>query len=310
MLTTQAKAVLADLARKSSAQIDPADDAQKLAQARALTGSLADYSGTAPAEVTAEEVELDDLAGPIRVRLYRPGEGGECLLIWYHGGGAMAGSLDSHDTALRQLSAATGRVIASVDYRLAPEHVSPAPQQDCIAATRALLARAREFGCDPDRVAIGGDSIGGLFAAVVAIALRDAGEAMPSAMIMLYPNTDLRPDRPFASLDSEAGNVMTRESLAYENTLFVPRVEDRTDPSVSPLLAPDLSRLPSTLLVLCEHDPLRDEGEAFGRRLAEAGVRLEQRLYPGMIHGFLQMDGWIETAADLRTDIAHFLSSH
>jgi len=310
MLTTEAKAVLADLARKSAVQIEPADAAQKLAQARALTGSLKDYSGSAPEDVAAEEMTTDGPAGPIPARLYRPGKGGNRLLVWYHGGGAMAGSLDSHDMALRQLSSATGRVIASVDYRLAPEHISPAPQEDCIAATRALIGCAAELGCDPDRVAIGGDSIGGLFAAVVAIALRDAGEPVPSAVVMLYPNTDLRPDRPFASLDSEAGHVMTRESLAYENSLFVPRVEDRTDPFVSPLLAPDLSRLPPTLLVLCEHDPLRDEGEAFGRRLAEAGVRLEQRLYPGMIHGFLQMEGWIKAAADLRTDIAHFLSSH
>ena len=229
------------------------------------------------------------------------------MLVWYHGGGAMAGSLDSHDTALRQLCVGTGRLVASVDYRLAPEHASPAPQEDCIAATRALMARAKEFGCDPARVAIGGDSIGGLFAAVVALALRDAGTPIPERLVMLYPNTDLRPDRDFASLRTESGKVMTQASLDYENGLFVPDPAKRADPIVSPLLAPDLSRLSPTLLVTCERDPLRDEGEALAARLKEGGVSVTRRRFDGMIHGFLQMDGWIPAAKDLRAAVAEFL---
>ena len=324
MPNPEAQAVLADLARKKAVQTEPEDAEQELAQARAMTGSLADYSGEAPVGVDSEDILVERPAGrydetrgggsgepaaePIKVRLYRPAAPHRGLLVWYHGGGAMAGSLDSHDTALRQLAATTGRLLASVDYRLAPEHVSPAPQEDCIAATRALILRARELGCDPRRVAIGGDSIGGLFAAVVALALRDAGEAMPDKLVMLYPNTDLRPDRPFASLASEAGNVMSEASLAYENGLFVPDPAGRADPVVSPLLAPDLSGFPETLLVTCENDPLRDEGEAFARRLEEAGVVTVTQRFDAMIHGFLQMDGWIGEAVALRQTVARFLA--
>lgn len=308
MMDEAAKAVLADLARKKAVQTEPRDEAQKLAQARAMTGSLTDYSGQPPEGVSSEEVAVPGPAGPITVRLYRPAGTPRGMLVWYHGGGAMAGSLDSHDVALRQLCEATGRLVASVDYRLAPEHVSPAPQADCIAATRALMAQASEFGCNPARVAIGGDSIGGLFAAVVALALREAGAPMPERLVMLYPNTDLRPGRPFASLKAESGNVMTETSLAYENGLFVPDPEDRRDPAVSPLLAPDLSGLPPTLLLTCEHDPLRDEGEAFAARLAEARVPVTAHRFAGMIHGILQMDGWIGAAGALRGKVADFLA--
>ncbi|MER0238479.1 alpha/beta hydrolase [Fulvimarina sp. MAC8] len=310
MLSDKAKEVLADLARKAGVQIAARDEAQKLEQARALTGAMADYSGSAPDGILTEDTQVSGPAGDIRVRLYKPAMAERTkLLVWYHGGGAMAGSLDSHDTALRQLCAATKRTIASVDYRLAPEHVSPAPQEDCIAATRALMKNAGDFGCDGKGIAIGGDSIGGMFAALVAIALRDAGETMPEAMIMLYPNTDLRQDRDFPSLKSESGHVMTEESLAYENSLFVPNAADRGSPTVSPLIAEDLSGLPRTLLVTCEHDPLRDEGKAFGERLSEAGVPLESERLDGMIHGVFQMAGWIDEGSEVHKKVGEFLRS-
>ncbi|MBO0661947.1 alpha/beta hydrolase [Jiella sp. MQZ9-1] len=308
MLSPDAQTVLDDLARKKAVQVEPRDPAQTLAQARAMTGSLADYSGEPPADIRSEMIEVDGPVGPIPVRLYRPADGGRAMLVWYHGGGAMAGSLASHDVAMRQLTQATGRLVASIDYRLAPEHISPAPQEDCIAATKALMAKAKDFGCDPARVAIGGDSIGGLFAAVVALSLRDASAALPAALVMLYPNTDLRPDRPFASLKTESGHVMTEASLAYENGLFVPDPAARARPEVSPLLAPDLSGLPATLIVTCEHDPLRDEGEAFAARLIEAGIAVEARRIDGTIHGILQMAGWIQAGSHLRLAISEFLA--
>ncbi|MDY8111061.1 alpha/beta hydrolase [Fulvimarina sp. 2208YS6-2-32] len=308
MLKPQAKQVLDDLGRKASVQVTPRDAAQRLEQARAMTGAMADYSGSAPDGILDEEIEVAGAAGPVKVRLYKPTmvERSQ-LLIWYHGGGAMAGSLDSHDTALRQLCRASGRVIASVDYRLAPEHISPMPQNDCIAATKDLMDRVSELGCELSGIAIGGDSIGGMFAALVAIALRDAGEALPDMMVMLYPNADLRPDRDFASLKSESGHVMTQASLIYENTLFVPDEPGRAAPDVSPLMAPDLTGLPRTLLVTCEHDPLRDEGEAFGERLEEAGIAVRRHRLDGMIHGIFQMAGWIDEGSELQEMVAAFL---
>ncbi|MEN3794064.1 alpha/beta hydrolase [Fulvimarina sp. MAC3] len=310
MLSDQAKSVLADLARKVGVQAAPRDEAQKLEQARALTGAMADYSGSPPDGILTEDIELDGPAGAIGVRVYRPAMAeNPKLLIWYHGGGAMAGSLDSHDTALRQLCGATGRTIASVDYRLAPEHVSPAPQEDCIAATRALMAQASGLSCAKSGITIGGDSIGGMFAALTAIALRDAGDPLPDAIVMLYPNTDLRPDRDHPSLRSEAGHVMTEESLLYENALFVPNEADRSLPAVSPLMAGDLAKLPRTLLVTCEHDPLRDEGEAFANRLAEAGVTVDHQRFEGTIHGIFQMAGWIDEGKEAQKMIGKFLDA-
>ena len=310
MLSDQSKDVLADLARKAGVQVEPRDAAQKLEQARALTGAMADYSGSPPDGVLTEDLTVEGPAGDIRVRLYRPAMAeNPKLLIWYHGGGAMAGSLESHDTALRQLCAATKRAIASVDYRLAPEHVSPAPQEDCIAAMRALMNKTSELRCDRAGIAIGGDSIGGMFAALTAIALRDAGETMPDAMVMLYPNTDLRPDRDFPSLKEESGHVMTEDSLLYENSLFVPNAEDRSSPAVSPAMAETLSGLPRTLLVTCEHDPLRDEGEAFAKRLEDADVRTEHQRLEGTIHGVFQMAGWIDEGRQVQKTIGTFLDA-
>ncbi|RFC66029.1 alpha/beta hydrolase [Fulvimarina endophytica] len=310
MLKDQAREVLDDLARKSRVQIEPNGEAQTLAQARAMTASMADYSGSAPDSVISEDIEVPGGDGDIPVRLYRPAMVESArLLVWYHGGGAMAGSLDGHDKPLRQLCAATGRVIASVGYRLAPEHPSPAPQDDCIAATRHLMAKAGELRCEPSGIAIGGDSIGGLLAAVTVLALRQDDAELPSALVMLYPNTDLRPDRDCPSLREQSGHVMTEESLLYENGLFVPEPLDRSDAKVSPHLARDLYGFPRTLIVTCEHDPLRDEGEAFAGRLEESGCSVEHERLDGMIHGVLQMAGWIDEAAKLQARIADFLSA-
>lgn len=284
MLHPFAKEVLEDLDRKSRVQVTSQNDAQKLAQARAMTASLADYSGEPPTDVKTE----DGAAGDVGVRFYHPPSKASELLIWYHGGGAMAGSLDSHDVALRQLCEMTRWSIASVDYRLAPEHPSPAPQDDCLAATRELMTLPYK------QFALGGDSIGGMFAIITAMRLRDEGGPRPDAVVALYPNTDLTPTRDFPSLRQESGHVMTRESLEYEHGLFVPDPADRLDPIVSPLHAPDLTNLPPMRIVTCEHDPLRDEGEAMVARLRDAGNDVTHHRLPGMVHGLLQMRGWID----------------
>ncbi|MEX6508837.1 alpha/beta hydrolase [Jiella sp. M17.18] len=308
-LDPEAQAVLDELARRQQAQPEPRSDAETLANARAMTNGLADFSGPAAPMAKITDIAIEGAGAAIPVRLYRSTDRPRLpLLVWYHGGGGMAGSLESHHAALAQLAEATGRAVASVGYRIAPEHPYPAPPADCLAATRALIARAAALGCDPARIAIGGDSIGGLFAAHVALSLRNAGTAMPQALVMLYPNTDLRPGRPWSSLTDESGHVMTVESLAYENDLYIPAVADRYSPGASPLLAPDLSGLPPTLLVTSEHDPLRDEGEAFAARLGEAGVAVTHAREQGMIHGFLQMGGWIRRTAALRARIAAFLA--
>lgn len=308
MIHPQAEAVLDELARRAAAQPEPKDAAQKLAQARALTAGIADFSGVAPAMARIETLAAPGPRGPVPLRLYRPGAADRSpLLVWFHGGGAMAGSLDTHDAPLRQLAAATGWSIGSVGYRMGPENPYPAAHEDCLAATAYLATEADALGLDPARVVVGGDSIGGLFAASVSRLARDAGAPRLAGTVMLYPNTDLRPDRPHASLMAEEGKVMTRGQMAYENNLYIPNVADRHTELASPLLAKDLSGLPPSLLLVCEHDPLHDEGIAYGDRLEATGVAIETVRLEGMIHAVFQMAGRIDAANDVVCAVRRFL---
>ena len=308
MIDPQAIAVLEELARRAAAQPEPKDAAEKLALAREMTAGIADFSGGAPRMAKVETIEAPGPRGAVPVRLYRPTEADRSpLLVWFHGGGAMAGSLDTHDTPLRQLAVATRWPIASVGYRMGPEYPYPAAHEDCWAATVYLANEADALGLDPARVVVGGDSIGGLFATTVSRLARDAGAPPLAGTVMLYPNTDLRPDRPHASLVAEEGNVMTRASMAYENDLYIPNIADRQTELASPLLARDLSGLRPTLLLVCEHDPLRDEGVAYGDRLAAAGVATETVRMEGMIHAAFQMAGRIDAANGVVLAVRRFL---
>ncbi len=308
MIDPQAKSVLDELGRRAAAQPDPKDAAEKLSQARTMTAGIADFSGVAPKMAKVETLKAPGPRGPIPLRLYRPTDADPLpLLVWFHGGGAMAGSLDTHDAPLRQLAAATGWAVASVGYRMGPEDPYPAAHEDCLAATTYLAKEADGLRLDPGRLVVGGDSIGGLFAATVARLARDAGGPHLDGTVMLYPNTDLRPKRQHASLVEEEGNVMTRASMAYENDLYIPNIADRETALASPLLAEDLYGLPPTLLVLCERDPLRDEGEAYGQRLASAGVALERVRMDGIIHAVFQMAGRIDAAAEVVSSVRRFL---
>lgn len=308
MIDPQAKAVLDDLARRKAAQSAPADGREALAKAREMTNGLADFGAPKVDLASVEDLDCPGRGGPVPVRLYRPSDRRPLpLLVWFHAGGAIAGSIEVHDEPCRALAAESGWALASVGYRLAPEHPFPAALDDCRDAVAALVDRAAALGPDAGRLAVGGDSIGGLFAARVAILARGGGGPAIAGTLHLYPNTDLTPDRAFASLETEEGNVMTRDSLAYENDLFVPDRAARATPAVSPLLEPDLSGLPPALVVTCERDPLRDEGEAYAERLSRAGVTVTHVAFPGMIHGFLQMGGRIDATARLRAEVSAFL---
>ena len=303
----QAQAVLDEIAAASKGRAAPRNAAEQLAQARADTASLTRFSAPPPTGLGVEEREAPGRGGhAIPLRVYRP-EGASRLLVWFHGGGAIAGSLDTHEAPLMALAKRTGRTIVSVGYRLAPETRYPGQHEDCFDAARFLAEGGLGEPAGP--WAIGGDSIGGLYATATARALREAGiHPLPQAQVLLYPNTDLRDTRAHASLEENEGRIMTRDSLGYEADQSVPRHADRLKPHVSPLTAGDLTGQPPCFLALCEADPLRDEGEAYGDRLAAAGVPLERRRYPGMIHAFLQMNGRIDRAHDLMDDIAAFLT--
>jgi acetyl esterase len=175
--------------------------------------------------------------------------------------------------------------VLAVDYRLAPEHRFPAAADDAVAAFRWALGEAPAFGCDSARVAVAGDSAGGNLSAVVSLVTTREGGARPAAQLLVYPATDLLNRHPSYRLFAD-GYFLTAAEMDWYTSHYVPERADARDPRASPLLAPDLSGLPPAIVLTAGFDPLRDEGEAYAKRLEEARVPVWLRRYPGLIHGF------------------------
>jgi acetyl esterase len=249
---------------------------------------LAPLAVDAPATVRATDVTLAGAAGPLRARLYVPDEAaaGGPLLVYYHGGGWVEGSAATHEPSCRLLAHLAGVRVLSVDYRLAPEHPFPAAADDATAAYRDVRARAGDFGADPARVAVGGDSAGGNLAAVVALDLR-GDPAAPAFQLLIYPALDMSRRHP-SRLRFGEGFVLTEENMVWYEDQYVPDRARRADPRVSPLLAADLAGLPPAHVATALADPLRDEGEAYAERLRAAGVRVALHRHP-QVHGFFNV---------------------
>ena len=209
-------------------------------------------------------------------------------LVYFHGGGWVIGDLDTHDVLCRQLTAEAGITVASVDYRLAPEHKFPAAVDDAWEATRWVASVADLLGIDARRLAVGGDSAGGNLAAVVALLARDAGAPAIAFQALLYPVTDLSAESRSYN-DFADGYMLTRDSMRWFAAQYLAGKDEAMDWRASPLRAATLSGLPPALIVTAGFDPLRDEGEAYARRLRDAGVRVDYACYGGMLHGFVGM---------------------
>jgi acetyl esterase len=229
--------------------------------------------------------------GSLEGRLYRPGPGeAAALTVFLHGGMWTVGGLDSHDRLCRRLALGTGSAVLAVDYRRAPEHPAPAAVDDAVAALRwAADRRAGLAGNGGCPLLVAGDSSGGNLAALACVRLRDQGAPLPRAQVLAYPNTDLTLSRPSAK-EKATGWGITTDVIAWGIEFWVPDPVRRADPAVSPLFEPDLAGLPAALIVTAEHDPLRDEGEAYAARLEAAGTPVLLRREPAMIHGFLTLD--------------------
>jgi acetyl esterase len=261
-------------------------------EARELMASLAPLTGPVEEVAAVEDITVPGPHGPMAVRLYRPtGAAGAVeepppLLIWFHGGGWVLGDLASADGTARLLSNGAGVMVASVDYPLAPEHPYPAPHQACYAAARWLSENAPAIGADPGRIAVGGDSAGGNLAAVTALLARDRGGPPLRSQLLIYPCTDALMSYP-SMVENAEGYFLTRAAMQWFYSHYLGAAQDAAkDPSVSPLYADDLAGLPPALIITAQFDPLRDEGEAYGRRLQEAGVPVTVSRYDGQIHGF------------------------
>jgi acetyl esterase len=242
-----------------------------------------------------EDREIPGPGGALPVRVYRPdGDAAKPLVVFFHGGGWVVGSIATHDSTCRSLADALDAVVVSVDYRLAPEHKFPAALDDCAAALAWSVEHAVELGADPARVVLAGDSAGGNLAAVVAQLARESGPAI-SFQLLVYPVTDCEFDSR-AMIDNAEGYFLTRYAMQWFFAQYLEQEGQGDDPRVSPLRATDLGGLPPAFIVTAEYDPLRDQGIAYAERLAAAGTPCEVRTYPGMFHGFFGMGAQITAA--------------
>jgi acetyl esterase len=228
-------------------------------------------------------------------RLYRPANGPLPLVVFLHGGMWTIGDLDSHDRACRRLALGARSAVLSLDFRRAPESPWPAAVDDATDAVRWAVEHRSELGVTR-APAIAGDSSGGNLATLACLRLREEGGPLPTAQILIYPNTDLTLSQPCVR-EKGADWGLDPDAVAWGAEMWVPEPSMLADPRISPLYAPDLSGLPPALVVTAEHDPLRDEGDAYAARLAQAGVPVRHHREPKMIHGFLTLDAVSPAAA-------------
>jgi len=247
-----------------------------------------------PAIAHVEDLTVGSAA--VGARLYRPSAGRRPLVVFLHGGMWTIGDLESHDRACRRLALSTDTAVLSVDFRRAPEHPWPAAVDDCVDAILWAAAGGVSGAGIAGPIVVMGDSSGGNLATLACLRLRDEGGPLPAAQILVYPNTDLTLSCP-STRSKATGWGLTTDDVAWGAEQWVPDSSRRADPEVSPLYAADLGGLPPTVVVTAEHDPLRDEGDAYAARLAAANVPVRHRCEAGMVHGFLTLDTLSPAAA-------------
>jgi acetyl esterase len=269
--------------------LTPESDPQQL---RDLYAALA-----MPAAVAVDTVEDRTIPGPggeIPVRIYRTeGDAPKPVIVYYHGGGWVIGSIDTHDDGCRTFANAVDAVVVSVDYRLAPEHPFPAPIDDALAALRWVHRNATELGADPSRIAVAGDSAGGNLAAVVSQLARDDGGPELCFQLLIYPVVDHEFDS-VSMNDNAEGYFLTRDAMRWFYSHYLNDPAEGDDPRVSPVRADDLSGLPPAFVITAEYDPLRDQGRSYAAAMAEAGTPVVATTYAGMFHGFFSMITYID----------------
>jgi len=250
-----------------------------------------------PPLASVREIEIPGRDGPIPARVYVPHADAvrRPLLVYFHGGGWVVGSLEGYDTPCRRLALKADCVVVSVGYRLAPEDPFPAAVHDAWDATRWCTANAPQLGADAMRVIVAGDSAGGTLAAVVAQLARDEGGPALALQVLIYPATDLTRETD-SYVRNAQGYMLTAAALRWFYDQYVPVRADRADWRASPLLRPSLAGVAAALVISAEHDPLVDENEAYAQRLTQAGVPTEYACFPGMIHPFFTLGGVIEDA--------------
>ena len=252
---------------------------------------------TALPVLRVEERVIPGPAGPIPLRLYWPNATGAVpVIVYYHGGGHVIGSLDTHDFIARNLCAGAEALVASVDYRMGPEHKFPAAVEDSFTALEWLHINAPSLGADPERIGVHGDSAGANLAAVVALMARDAGQPRLRLQSLVYPVADYTMKTPSYEKFATGCGILTREAMVWFRNHYLRRPEDAKDWRASPLRAQNFTGVAPAIVITAECDVLHDEGERYAAALRDAGVPVEYRDYPGMIHAFFGMVPMVDDA--------------
>ena len=301
---------MADLDASAAAFLDrltaggarPAHELGVAAARAAHDAGAAALAGPGPAVAAVSDADADG----VPVRIYRPETTTTApLVVYLHGAGWIAGTLDTYDTLCRTLAVQSGAVVVSVGYRLAPEARFPAQLDDAWTAMRWAHALAGVLGADHARTVVAGDSAGGALAAVTARRARDEGLPL-AGQALIYPILDATVSLP-STLENADGYYLTLADLRWYWEQYLTPEATRTDPDVSPLHADDLSGLAPALVLTAGFDPLRDEGDSYADRLAAAGVAVQRLSYPGQIHGFVRCTALIPESFEALAAVGTFI---
>ena len=279
----------------AAATYPPITLARPLGPQRAINDALAMTMAEGGPEVDTSDRWVSGHGRRIFCRLYRPSAGPLPVTVYFHGGGWVWSSVDTHDRLAREYADASGYAVVSVDYALSPEAQFPQALEECAAVVRSIAANGAEWGLDPGRIAVAGDSAGGNLALGTALYLRDTAGPALRGILALYPVCDADFTRPSYRQFGPGGYFLTEEKMRFYWSVYAPDEATRRNPLAAPLLA-DLRGLPPTLVQLAELDVLRDEGLALAEKMRAAGVPVELDLVPGVIHGFLRATGRVGKA--------------
>lgn len=253
--------------------------------------------GTPEPVARIEDRSIPGPLGDIPIRIYTPdAPAPRPALVYLHGGGWVVCNLDTHRVVCSAIARRAGAVVVAVDYRLGPEHKFPAAVLDSYAALEWTAANAAALGIDSGRISVGGDSAGGNLSAVVSLKSRNEHGPAIAKQILVYPVTDLLSFSTPSYAEFAEGHWLTRAQMEWFRAHYLASPADAADPYASPLLAEDLRALPPALVITAECDVLRDEGEAYAKRLIDAGVHVECKRYAGMIHPFFSLSGAVPQA--------------
>lgn len=282
-------------------------DATPLPELRAMVDNMSAMQSEKEEVGKVDDRHIQGPAGAIPVRIYTPaGKGPFPIVVFFHGGGWVFGSPDSHDATCRALTNAVPAVVVSVHYRLAPEHPFPAAADDAYAAAQWAADHASAINGEARRLAVAGDSAGGNLAAVVSLMARDRGGPKLAQQVMIYPVTNASFDT-VSYLENGNGYFLTRDMMMWFWNHYAPSPVARSHAYASPLRANDLSGVAPAFVLTAEYDPLRDEGEAYATRLREAGVPTQLRRYDGMFHGFFGMTSLFPQSKEAMSEVAEKL---